>query len=210
MVSAIAAHRRDAAGSNQEQEAGSQAVDQLQLLRQNCQPVPPPEGVQHRKLLPGGPPVPGRIRRHPEGVRGSQLPQLQDAEHTSWPQLSPLGQARVAPGAHVPPPEQLPVENAPQVQSDWQVRVRVRLPRLQLPQGSVSFSTWPGVQSPPPPPLQAPQSPKAPNVQSAPQLRERVWLPPPPHPQERVSVSNSPGMQPPSPPQASPPQLQSA
>ncbi len=84
---------------------------------------------------------------------------------------------REAPGAQTPSPEhalQLPHE--PQPQLDAQVRVRVCMP--QLPQASVWLSVWPGVHTPPPPPLQVLHVPQLPHEQSPWQVRVRVWVPP--------------------------------
>jgi hypothetical protein len=74
-------------------------------------------------------------QRHAAPGTGSHEPHWQALLHVSWPQDVPVSQPlRVVPAAQTPWLSQVP--NAPQVQSDWQVRVC--LP--QLPQSSVSVA----------------------------------------------------------------------
>ena len=121
-----------------------------------------------------------------------------------------MAQGRVAPGAQVPPPLQvLQGPQAFQTQALLHERVRVWVPRPQLPHGCDSIWVSPAVHSVVPPLVQALHGPHSPQVQLALQLRVRVWTPSPQPPQGCMSISKVPGMQAPSPLQVSPPHVQS-
>lgn len=108
---------------------------------QNCQPEPPPDGVQHWNVEPDP-------DMHWAPGASWQLPQLQDAVHVSTPHIVAVPDElrshpkRVAPGEHVPPPLHVPyAPHVPQAQLAVHVRVRDCDPRLQLPHARVSVST---------------------------------------------------------------------
>jgi hypothetical protein len=67
------------------------------VLRQNCHRLAP----QQRQLLPAGPLVPGRMRRHWAPPTGWHPLHSQLAVQTRSPQESPFSQVVVAPGLQV-------------------------------------------------------------------------------------------------------------
>jgi hypothetical protein len=84
------------------------------------------------------------MRRH--STIGWQPPQVQSAWQTSWPQLSPFAHARVAPGAHPPPPLHVPHDPHPaqrHVEAS-QLRTRIWVPSPHEPHERESASVSPG------------------------------------------------------------------
>lgn len=152
------------------------------------------------------------MRRQALPAAGAHEPHVQEPEQVSTPQGSPLAHARVAPGAHAPPPEQaLQLPHAPQSQLvASQLRVRVRVPVPQLPHGPFSVSVMPGVQVPAPPPEHVPHPLHAPQLQAAEQVRVRDCLPVPHVPHAWVSDSVAPIAQRPSSVHDHGPQVQSS